>query len=203
VMAGTDGGSTEGFSISKSSIGPDGEFVLHGIAPGKLQLILGDLFGQSPFQVARAELNGLPQKDAIQIEPGQNLTGLKIVVLYANCSLHGQVTFSGGKLAKGTSITVSVTRIASDSSGPGGLVETGRGAGGGSTYADPSGNFKVDGLAPGDYQVVVQTQNIQSVDGSHTLSNKPKSTSQNVTLVNGQDAELNVTIDLASNPADK
>jgi len=197
-------GPTEGFNISKTPIGPGGEFTLHGLAPGTLHLVFGDLFGESPFHISRVELNGTPQKEGIPIEPGQDITGLKIAVLYANCSVHGHVIVAGGKLPKGTSLMVSVARTGADSNGPGDFVEERRRAGNGAVYVDPGGNFKLDGLLPGDYEITVESQTIESIDGSLRRSGKPRLTSQTITLVNGQDSEISLTVDLAGvNPTDK
>jgi protocatechuate 3,4-dioxygenase beta subunit len=200
IMGGTEG-TKDAFSISKSPIGPGGEFALHGLAPGKLHLAFGDFMEQSPFQISRVELNGIPQKEGIPVTAGQDLTGLKVVVLYSNCSIHGRVTVTGGKLPKGTSLLVSVTIVNPDSSGTGDFVDTRRRSGSGTTYADPGGNYKIAGLSPGEYQVMVQTLGPEKSDGS---TSKGRFTQQTITLVSGQDAALDMTIDLAAAaPSDK
>ena len=202
ILAATDGESPESFSLSKSAIGPGGEFTLHGLAPGKLHIVFGDVMQQqSSFQISRAELNGVPQRDALQINAGQDLVGLKVVVSYANCSIHGHVAVAGGKLPKGASLFVSVTKSVSDSSASSGMIEGDGRKAGGSAYVDPGGDFKVQGLAPGEYQVTVQ---IMSPDGGLGSANKGRSAQQTITLTGGQDAEIEMTLDLAAPaPGDK
>jgi hypothetical protein len=202
MLAGTDGESRESFSVSKSAIGPGGEFALHGLAPGKLRIAFGDVLQQqSPFQISRAELNGVPQKDAIQVNSGQDVAGLKVVVLYANCSLHGHISVAGGKLPKGATLFVSVTKSDSDSSASSDMIQGDGRRAGGSTYVEPGGDFKVQGLAPGEYQVIVQ---VVGPDGALGSANKGRSVQQTITLTGGQDAEIDMTLDLtAPAPGDK
>jgi hypothetical protein len=202
ILAATDGESQESFSLSKSAIGPSGEFTLRGLAPGKLHIVFGDVMQQqSSFQISRAELNGVPQKDALQINAGQDLAGLKVVVLYANCSIHGHVSVAGGKLPKGATLFVSVTKSVSDSSASSDMIEGNGRKAGGSAYVEPGGDFKVQGLAPGEYQVSVQ---IVSPDGGLGSANKGRSAQQTITLTGGQDAEIELTLDLAApTPGDK
>jgi hypothetical protein len=199
IMAATEGESRETFSLSKSPIGPGGQFALHGLAPGKLHIVFGDMLQQSSFQISRVELNGIQQNDAIQVNAGQDLEGVKVVVLYANCSIHGRVSVTGGKLPKGSSLVVSVMSEGSDSSTQRSMVEGRRRASGGNAYVE-AGGFKVEGLPPGDYQVRVQILSLETASGS----TRSTSTPQTVTLTNGQDAEVNLNIDLAApTPPDK
>jgi hypothetical protein len=199
ILGATEGESREAFSLSKSTIGPSGQFALHGLAPGKLHIVFGDMMQQSSFQISRLELNGIQQNDSIQINAGQDLDGVKVVVLYANCSIHGRVSVTGGKLPKGSSLVVSVSSAGSDSSRQESLIER-RQAAGGTAFVEAGGDFKVEGLPPGDYQVRVYVQSFETASGSTRSTSAP----QTVTLANGQDAEINLIIDLAApTPPDK
>jgi len=58
----------------------------------------------------------------------------------------------------------------------------------------PGDEFRAEGLAPGDYEVTITTSRYNGPRGAE----QSKSVSQRVTLANGAQSEVNLTVNLSS-----
>jgi hypothetical protein len=123
-------------------VGPDGAFRIGGIAPGRVRLNVNGLgFGGGPgFALARVERNGVATDGEFNVTSGEQVTGVRVVVVNAAGVIQGRVVISGGTLPPGTRLMVSVRPLNS----------AGRNR---PAQVDASGQFRVDGLAPGSYEV--------------------------------------------------
>jgi hypothetical protein len=86
--------------IMHASVKPDGSFTFTGLKTGKLQFsFYGPPPGneQPPLRFVRIEHNGvtLPQgmvvSEGIDVHPGEQITGVRLVLAYANSRIHGTV----------------------------------------------------------------------------------------------------------------
>ncbi|HKV41515.1 MAG TPA: carboxypeptidase-like regulatory domain-containing protein [Blastocatellia bacterium] len=185
---GSSGGAT-------THVGADGSFMFKGLAPGEVIVGLGSTFGLTPFRTARVELNGAPVKRGIDIQEGQPVSGVRIVVVYANCAITGDVAITAGKLSPGEGLSVTAIRKQgelndSTGQGPAGLFGNDMFSSDGSEV-DQQGHFRIEELIPGDYEIVVH------VVGRTGSSNLPGS-SQVVTVTSGSEATVSLSIDLSS-----
>jgi hypothetical protein len=186
------------FGFSRSSVGSDGSFVLKGLPPGKVQIQLLDIFGTRAFEISRVEQNGAAVTGGIQLSPGEPVSGIQVVLAYANCSITGQVTVQGGKLPPGGTMYVGLHRAGQGGDSSGGVEVDVGGAflGTNSTVeVDPTGNFHLDHLAPGDYQVVLSAV-LPTPQGKPPIPNIEMS--QSVTLTSGNDTRVSFAVDLSS-----
>ncbi|HEY6333552.1 MAG TPA: hypothetical protein VI756_29800, partial [Blastocatellia bacterium] len=140
-------------SISRTTLGSDGSFTLKGLPPGKLRLQLGDFLFQGMYRITGIKHNGV-LTDGIAIAPGESVTGIELVLGYANCTISGQVTLEGGKLPPGTTMFAHALGGGQGQSDSvlGIMNDQGDGSGGNAAQVDPSGHFKIEHLVPGDYQ---------------------------------------------------
>ena len=163
---------------ASSPIGADGSFTLRGLMNGTLNVGLASVRSAYPlkgFSISRIERDGVVTR-GIELQEGQNVTGVKIVVGYGTASVRGVVAIENGPLPASARIFLRLTQPGQNSS----FFRT--------APADDRGRFVVDGLAPGLYEISA------SVSG---LPRSPKLGRQQVSLTDGVVTEVNLTIDLA------
>src|ERR1041385_4957063 len=126
-------------STKMIQLGPDGSFLVTGLTPGTLnfQFALSSGQAEPPFRIVRAELQG---RSPIEIAPGENLTGLKLVLAEAISSLRGRIQFVGGLTYAQLSGSAALYFDKK-------VVAWGN--------VDPSGNFLIEHVAAGLYRLVV------------------------------------------------
>lgn len=156
----------------------DGTFRIGGLKAGKINIQTVP-YGVQKYSIVRLERNGAEQPDGIDIQANEQITGVRVVVVQANCVINGRVLIQGGTLPPESEISVWARPL------NGRLNESQR-----SLSVDVKGNFVIENLAPGDYEVEV-TANVQGPGGSRRPSAK-----QSVTLTRGVPAEVTLTLDL-------
>jgi protocatechuate 3,4-dioxygenase beta subunit len=156
-------------------IASDGSFRAQGLEPGKANFshVVG-VEGSLGLSLLRVERDGV-RVDSIEIGPGEQVRGIRVVFGYGTGSVHGQVIVKGGSLPEGSFVWIGARR--SDGFRP-------RGA-----RTDARGTFAVEGLPPGQYEFEAQLQGPRSREVS-----RPK---QTVTVTNGQTAQVTLTIDVS------
>jgi protocatechuate 3,4-dioxygenase beta subunit len=130
-------------SFSRGKIGPDGSIVFSGLAPGKVQITLAG-FPTPPKELTlvRTEVDGLDQREGIEVTAGAQITGLRLVFSYGTGSVRGEVKIEGGVLPAGTTLTLSVRSGAGDTHAFNRYVEV-----------DARGHFVAENLPPGAYEL--------------------------------------------------
>ena len=134
-----------------SPISPDGSFRLAGLPGGTVEMHLGARVGPSEpkgFSITRIERDGaaVPAR-GLEIKDSEQVTGLRVVVSYGSGTIRGVVKFENGSLPEGNRIYVRLTKISEHSAGlrP--------------PPMDARGQFLVEGLSPGVYEVLVSILN--------------------------------------------
>jgi protocatechuate 3,4-dioxygenase beta subunit len=161
-------------SGARATLGPDGSFRLTGVPPGRIALVV-TAYPSRDFTLNRVEQGGVVQPSGmLQVAPGEQMNGVKLVLSYGRGNVTGQVTPQNGTLPAGTRVTVNVTRANT----PGRLY--------GSAVADPAGHFVITNVPAGSYDLVVRTS-----APTRLMVKKP------ITVFNGKDTEAAVVIDMA------
>jgi 5-hydroxyisourate hydrolase-like protein (transthyretin family) len=121
-------------------VNADGSFRINGLPAGKasISIQMGDWTG---LTVARIEHNGAPADKGIEIDAGEQVTGVRIGLLYGTLTLHGEVKVVGGTLPDGYRIEVYAR--GTDQTMPYG----------GMKFADARGRFVIENLGPGEYEI--------------------------------------------------
>ena len=147
---GQGGGSTSGRN-SLSGVSPEGIFRIGGLAPGSAQLSIGGggFGGQGgAFKLIRIERNGSPINGGIELTSGEQVAGIRIVVGYGSAVIQGRVVVTGGTLPPGARLMVSARSLsATAATGGGGF------GGGNSARVEAAGQFRIENLLPGSYEV--------------------------------------------------
>jgi hypothetical protein len=168
-------------STSTSAIGPDGSFQLTGLRPGKASLYLSSSSGSNVngFLITRIEHNGVPQAQLVDIQPGADTTGVRIFLAYGTGVIRGQVKFEGGTLPSDSMLMIMLRREGVPTRG--------------GTQVDSRGQFVIENLAAGTYEVMVQLVNLGPVRPPPRPSMPVR---QTVTVSDGTESQVLLTFDL-------
>jgi hypothetical protein len=128
--------------FGRANISPDGTFRIGGLSPGQVTLSVNPMRGPSArLGIVRIERNGAAVPNEFHTVSGEQVVNLAIVVREANASIRGKVIVTGGTSA----VRVTTRRI--DASGQ---------SGANSDMVDQNGNFEINGLMPGSYEVTAR-----------------------------------------------
>ncbi len=171
-------------SGSAAKVNPDRSFVLEGLSPGKVSLSVGAYSGPESqgFSLTRIERNGVAQANAIDLAAGQSLSGVAVYVAYGSGVVLGQVKVEGGTLAGDAVLFVTLQRQGENTGWMGSQV-------------DSRGRFIVKGIAPGNYEVMLQIMTL----GAQTPMPRgfPRLQKQAVTVTENAEIEVTFTLDLS------
>ncbi|MBD0370983.1 MAG: hypothetical protein ICV60_09125 [Pyrinomonadaceae bacterium] len=174
----------------QTSINADGSFRLTGLPPGRVFIHLAGSQTTKDFRLLRVERDGAPQPSGIDVAPGAEITNVRLVFEYGSGTIRGQVRFENGALPEGSRIFVTAERPGAGDGGAQPVTVQARPLA--YSQADARGRFILEGLSAGDYQVVVRAQFPLSNGGGKLVTGK-----QSVTISNGMETEITVTLDLA------
>jgi hypothetical protein len=140
------GGATSG-SNGLSSISPGGIFRIGGLAPGTFRLNIngggGGFGGGGAFKLIRIERNGSPINGDVEVTSGEQIGGVRIVVGYGSAVILGRVLVNGAPPPAGLRLMVSA-RLSNSTAANGG---------GGNQRVEADGQFRIENLLPGAYEI--------------------------------------------------
>jgi hypothetical protein len=190
---------------SAAQVGANGAFTISGLAAGSVRLNVND-FGGGPgrggggLTLVRIERNGAAINGDFEIASGQQVAGVRVVVGYGTGVIQGKVILVSGAPPAGTRLMVTARSL--NSTGGGGQNRP--------AQVDASGNFRIEGLYSGSYEVRVnaitmgiggQGQGGQGRGGQRGGGNQNRvrvpSATQTVTVTNGAVASVNLNLDLS------
>lgn len=128
-----------------AQIGPNGAFRIGGVAPGRVRLNVngfgaGDFGGGGRLSLVRIERGGAVINGDLDVASGEQIAGVRVIVGYGAGVIHGRVIVTGGALPPGTRLMASVRPL--------NVAGQNRPA-----QVDASGQFRIEGLLPGSYEV--------------------------------------------------
>lgn len=136
---------------STAQVSPNGDFTISGLAPGNVRLNVnsfggggGGGRGGGGISLIRIERNGAAINGDFAVASGEQVTGVRVVVGIGTGAIQGRVVITGGVLPAGTRLTVTA-RSLNSSGGAGGQNRP--------AQVDATGNFRIDGLLSGSYEV--------------------------------------------------
>lgn len=158
---------------------PDGTFRIVGVRPGKNQVRAGTS-SRTPLLVARIERDGVEIPGVLDVSAGEQITGLKVVMMFGSGSVRGQVVFTNGTPPPEMQFFVSAQRLSGSSR-----------SGGRPTQMDARGKFLLEGLAPGEYEVIVSP--FSRMGNAATAAIQP---ARQKVVVGAGETSLTLTMDL-------
>jgi len=126
----------------RATIRPDGSFLFTGLRAGKLKLnFSAPVTGKPlPLNFVRTERDGL-KVDGLDIQLGEELTGVRLVMAYATGGIHGFVKLDDGSAAQGLIGLASVWQ--------------GNKPAGNRSVVNQNGEFILQNLVAGEYKLMV------------------------------------------------
>jgi hypothetical protein len=189
----TNGRSTMMGFRPPARVNPDGSFVLKGLQAGSVGFYLVAGSGQLPIK--RVERDGVEVKDAIDVRPGEKITGVRIVANRALGRIRGQLQITGGALPDNWRLgahamqSPSAGEARSNDRAPVSINRTS-----GNAIVDEKGRFVIEGLPPGEYDLLIILSKLIANGGSE--SSGPPVLNQRVTIRENGEASVNMTLDL-------
>lgn len=169
-----------GRSDPSSAINPNGSFRLTGLSTGRL---IPHLQPREPFRVIRLEREGIVYPHGFDIKERDQVTGLRVVVGYANAAIRGTIKLPTGlELPTPPRLRVFIRRT--DEQVPNSYISP--------AEADTRGNFRFDNLIPGTYDIVVNVV-ISATPGQ---TQRIPTTKQSVVVTNGAVADVTFTVQI-------
>ena len=160
-------------------IAPDGSFRMTGLRSGLTNFYFPT---STRFKVVRVEQGGVIQPRGIEVSEGQEITGVRVVVNYGNASIRGVIELENGVIPQNSRFFVNLTKPGEDQNrffSP-------------DPQIDARGQFIIDGLIPGSYELRV---------GLYILGTPPTviEKTQEVVVSAGGTTNVSVKLDLNSN----
>ena len=174
IVGETVDGGYFGRTEPSGTINPNGSFRLTGLAAGRLMFRLEP---RKPFGVLRVERDGAVIPGGVEITEHEQITGLRIVVGQANGAIRGVVKLPTGFEPATTRLGIIVIRTDLNPGRYGTPVEM-----------DSRGQFRIEGLAPATYEVVV------NVLGPRNIPIPPAK--QTVEVTSGAVADVTITLQI-------
>ncbi|MBA3354415.1 MAG: hypothetical protein H0U18_00440 [Pyrinomonadaceae bacterium] len=174
--------SPQGGSGRHSAVNPDGSFHLSGLEAGTIHLSLGKggINRGRGIAISQIERDGLVQPDGIQIQNGEQVTGLRVITTIGTGTIRGKVNIENGPLQPGWRLFVNLVKLGEQPTGI-------------SPEVDARGHFIAAGLTSGSYEIWATVYTPGSPQSA-------RSGKQLVTVADGVVSEVTITVDLNQNP---
>src|SRR5262245_55803578 len=121
-------------------VNADGSFRLSGLQPGKVTIAMSNT---KDFVMSRIERNGAPVDGGIEVEAGEQVTGVRVVLAYCALAIRGEFRVIGGAMPDGYRF-VAITRRVDQ---PGQNMQV--------AEIDARGQFIIENMTQGEYEVRV------------------------------------------------
>jgi hypothetical protein len=133
-------------SFARAKINPDSSFKFSGLAPGKVRVAVQE-YPTPPkgLTLLRVELNGIEQREGIEVTAGAEINDVRLVFSYGAGSLRGTVKVAGGTIPEGATSWILLSAGAENSRGFRRHIEV-----------DSRGRFTAENIPPGTYELTLR-----------------------------------------------
>jgi len=162
-------------------VGADGSFSVSGLGKGTLNFQFRSIDTSDPtlFRWGRLERDGVELPDGIEIKEGDQITGLRIILVYAIGSVRGEVKLENGSILQNTRLAV---RLYADNPRDSAKLP--------GTFVDSRGHFLLENVPAGKYKLIVS---------NWTSGALIKPSTQDIVVAEGGVADVKVVIELEPN----
>jgi len=164
-------------------VSADGSFRIGGLPGGTINIQLSGAMGPfdlKGFAISRIERDGVALPRGLELKEGEQVAGIRVVIAYGNGSIRGVVKLENGTLPEGAQMFVRLTK-------PGEPPPSLR-----PSAVDARGHFLMEGIPPGNYEVLVQVFNLNRA--------APRVSKREVTVQDGIVTDVVITVDLTPPP---
>jgi hypothetical protein len=144
-------------------------------------LQIEEVGGFSSYYVKRIEKDGIDLNRIVELQPNQHVSGVRVVLVYGSGVIRGRVNCQQCKLPPGTHFQVTATLINDEAISS-------------ATPTDGRGDFAIENLPPGEYEVEATVVSFSS----RQRPSNPARVKQHVSLLNNATVEINFVLDFKS-----
>ena len=173
-------------------VNADGSFRISGLQSGKVAISMGGSTDTRGLAIARIERNGGPASEGIDVEAGEQVTGVRVVLVYGTLAIRGEFRIVGGALPAGYKFYAYARRVDQPAQNPPGAE------------IDARGQFVIENLPPGEYEIRVSP--FFNPDGqllSQEIRRLVSSVKERVILSGGNSPPIVLTLDLNRKEGDR
>ena len=170
-------------STGNCVVGADGSFRLGGLKAGKVTIQPFAMGARRPG-LLRVERNGVEVQGALEVQPNEEISGIRVVLSPATGVIRGHVTIQG-TLQPGAKIRAQARSRNDETSEFAGVF------GNQAVDVSSNGSFLIENLTPGSYEVEVFAT-VPGQRGSRNVSAK-----QTVTVTGDSPVDVDLVLDLA------
>lgn len=164
---------------------PDGTFFAGGLAAGLVNINIqpggNNING---YSLTRVERDGVVQPNGIQIQNGEHVSGVRLVMTFSSGSIRGVVKIENGTLPPTARMFIQIMKAGEQTPSP-------RAA-----EVDARGHFLMEGLPAGSYELHL----IAFAPEWQQQRRVPPTAKQIVTVNEGEAADVTLTLDLSPRP---
>src|SRR5215208_636619 len=174
--------SSTGNSSPSTSINADGSFRFSALRAGTVNfgLFTREHLNRQRLRIVRIERDGVVYSRGVEIKDSEQVTGLRLVVNYANGTIRGVVTRGKGTPAPDGHFNISLNRVGDND---GSFISNFNGP----PQVDARGQFVAEGLLPGTYEI--------NASYAPDMRSPWRWTKQQVVVSNGVVTNITLTID--------
>jgi protocatechuate 3,4-dioxygenase beta subunit len=184
---------TQGPPLSPSrldiKVNADGSFRVGGLQTGKAFISSVNI---RDLVVARIELNGAPVDRGIEVDAGQPVTGVRIILVHGSLAIRGELKLVGGAAPAGCRFFATARSVAPPSlNTPGAEI-------------DARGQFVIENSAPGEYEIgVAPYYSLDSQPLSPEIRRLISSVKERVVLSGANQQQVTLVLDLSQKVRDQ
>jgi protocatechuate 3,4-dioxygenase beta subunit len=174
-----------------SRVSADGGFRLSGLQSGKVNISMGGSSDTRGLAIARIERNGAPASDGIEVDAGEQVTGVRVVLVYGTLAIRGEFRVIGGTFPAGYKFFAEARRTDQSVPNPPGAE------------IDARGQFVIENLPPGEYEIRVAPFNLPDRPLSPEIRRLISSVKERVVLSGGNQQSITLVVDLSRKEGDR
>ncbi|HEU4386427.1 MAG TPA: carboxypeptidase-like regulatory domain-containing protein [Blastocatellia bacterium] len=171
-------------------IDSDGSFNVTPLPPGKFFFQVRSSPATQSLVIVRLE-GAETDRFAVELSPGEHLTGVRVILGQANGIVRGELKVEGGELPPGARVVAVCRRIDPNAApGPGNapLPSSSR-----SAQVDSRGRFMITTLLPGEYEIMAML----ILDRASRPTTRVSPEWQRITVANGAETQITLTLSLS------
>jgi len=171
-------------------VNADGSFRLSGLQSGKAAITI--VSDTRDLAIARIERNGAPAPEGIEVDSGEQVTGVRVVLVYGSLAIRGEFRIVGGALPAGYKFYATARRVDQPAQNQhGGEI-------------DARGQFVIENLPPGEYEIrVVPFSYPDGQELNPEIRRLISSVKERVVLSGGNSPPIVLTLDLSRKEGDR
>jgi protocatechuate 3,4-dioxygenase beta subunit len=172
-------------------VNADGSFRISGLHAGKTTIQVSSPPDMRGITVARIERNGTLALEGIEIDAGEQVTGVRVVLLYGGLTLRGALKVVGGTMPAGYEFHAAARRTDQNTR----YLRL--------ALIDERGHFGFENMAPGEYEIGINPSPLIVPRSIEEITQRFSSIKQKVIVGSDNQQPFTLVVDLSRKEGDK